>query len=191
MLGLEALDQLGDAVHISVLAAHLRLIDAGDCRNVGPVAAIDLLEGIGNLADGRHGAGGRDGALEQISLACLSAFGERVKSAGDRLLVALGPEPLQLVELLAAHGAIVDLEDGDVGLAVGPVFVHADDGLAAGIDAALRGGRRLLDHALGNAGLDGLGHAAELLDFLDMLHGARRRDRRSGAPHRSCRPRDR
>ena len=52
------------------------------------------------------------------------------------------------------------------------ILVHADDGLAARIDAALGGGRRLLDHALWDAGLDGLRHAADLLHLLDMLQGA-------------------
>ena len=37
--------------------------------------------------------------------------------------------------------------------------------------ASLRRRRRLLDHALRNAGLNGLGHAAEFLDFFDVLHG--------------------
>src|SRR6476659_7440522 len=89
-----------------------------------------------------------------------------------RALVPLGLEAGELVKLLAAHRAIVDFEDGDISLAIGPVFVHPDDGLPLGIDAPLRGGRRLLDHALWDAGLDGLGHAPEFLDFLDMRERA-------------------
>jgi hypothetical protein len=39
---------------------------------------------------------------------------------------------------------------------------------AAGVDARLRAGGRLLDAQLRDAGLDGLGHAAERLDLLDV-----------------------
>ena len=95
------------------------------------MAAIDLLQRVGDLADGRLGPGGTNGAFEKVAFACLGAFGERVKSRLHLCLVSLGFEPLELVELLAADGAVVDLEDGDVGVAVLPVFVHADDGLAA------------------------------------------------------------
>ena len=53
------------------------------------------------------------------------------------------------------------------------VLVDADHRLLAGIDPGLRLGRGLLDAQLWHAGLDGLGHAAELLDLLDMTPGLR------------------
>ena len=40
------------------------------------------------------------------------------------------------------------------------VFVHADDGFLAGVDAGLAAGGGFLDAHLGDAGFDGLGHAA-------------------------------
>ena len=131
VLVLERVDQRLDAVQASIHAAHLRLVDAGHRRNLGTVAAIDLLERVGDLADGRLCPGGANGAFEKVAPACLGAFGERVKSRLHFRFVTLGFEPLQLVQLLAADGAVVDFEDGDVGVAVLPVFVHADDGLAA------------------------------------------------------------
>ncbi len=131
MLGLELVDQLLDTVQASVHATDLRLVDPGDRRNVSAVAAVDLLERVGNLADGRLGAGGLDSALEQVAGACLGVLGQRVKGLLDLGFVALGPKAGELVELLAAYSAVVHLEDGDVGVAVGPVFVHPDDGLLA------------------------------------------------------------
>ena len=52
------------------------------------------------------------------------------------------------------------------------VFVDADDGLAARVDAGLGAGCGFLDAELGQTGLDGFGHATQFLDFLDMLPGA-------------------
>ena len=52
-----------------------------------------------------------------------------------------------------------------------PVFVDADHRLRAGIDARLRARRGFLDAQFRQAGLDGAGHAAELLDFFDVAAG--------------------
>ena len=57
-------------------------------------------------------------------------------------------------------------------------LVDADDGLLARIDGGLAPGGGLLDAHLGQAGLDGLGHAAERFDFLQVL--ARLLDERVG-----------
>ena len=54
------------------------------------MAAIDLFQRIGNLADSRLGARGLDGAFEQIAASCLGVTGHRVKGPLDRRLVALG-----------------------------------------------------------------------------------------------------
>ena len=71
MLVLEDVDQRFDAGQASVHAAHLRLVDAGHRRNLGTVAAIDLLQRVGDLADGRLGAGGRERRLRE-DCRCLS-----------------------------------------------------------------------------------------------------------------------
>ena len=81
----------------------------------------------------------------------------------------------QVVEaryLLLAYLGVVDLEDVDGILVVETVLVDADDGLASRVDACLGTGGCLLDTHLGQTGLDGLGHAAQFLDFLDVLPGA-------------------
>ncbi len=131
------------------------------------MAAVDLLHGIGNFADAGLGARRLDGEVEQVAVAA-RAFGQRVERRLRRLLVALGPQPLQLGDLLLAHGLVVDLEDVDLGLVVDAVLVDADDGLLAAVDARLRARGRFLDAHLGNAGGDRLGHAAEPLDLLDV-----------------------
>ena len=52
------------------------------------------------------------------------------------------------------------------------VLVDTDDRLASGVDAGLSARGSAFDTELGQTGLDGLGHAAKLLDLLDMLPGA-------------------
>ena len=49
------------------------------------------------------------------------------------------------------------------------ILVSTYDGLYTRVDTGLCTGCSLLDTHLGHSGLDGLGHTAELLDFLDML----------------------
>ena len=77
------------------------------------------------------------------------------------MLKVLSQESFRVV-----HGKNVDR-----GLLLQTVFVDADDLLLAGVDAGLLAGRSLLDAHLRNAGLDGLGHTAQLLDLLDALPG--------------------
>src|SRR5690606_32596890 len=138
----------------------LRPVDTRNGADLGAVAAEHFFHGIGNLADARLGAGGLDGAVEQVGIA-LSASGERPKFRLHFLLVALAAEALELSDLLFAHGLVVDLEDLDLGLVGDAVFVHADDGLFAAVDARLRAGGGLLDAHLRDAGRNGLRHAAQ------------------------------
>ncbi len=49
------------------------------------------------------------------------------------------------------------------------VFVDTNDSLASRVDAGLCTGRRFLDAEFGQTGFDSLGHAAELLDFLNVF----------------------
>ena len=98
--------------------------------------------------------------------------GQRVQRVLARLLVALRAQPPQLLDLLGADGGVVDLEDVDLLVGLHAVLVDADDRLAAGVDAGLGAGRGLLDAQLGDARVDGLGHAARRLDLLDVLPGA-------------------
>ncbi len=66
---------------------------------------------------------------------------------------------------------LVHLEHGE-GLLLGEaVSVHAQNNLAPGVNPRLGAGRGLLDAQLGQPGLDGLHHAAQGLDLVDVRHG--------------------
>jgi hypothetical protein len=81
-------------------------------------------------------------------------------------LIALGLQAGQLLELLGRTEELSTFSTGCVGI-LGLVAVDADHALAiGGIDAGLGLGGGFLDAQLGDAGLDGLGHAAERLDLL-------------------------
>ena len=54
---------------------------------------------------------------------------------------------------------------------VQPVAVDAHDGVLAGVNLGLLAGGRLLNSHLGDAGLDGFGHAAQFLHLLDVCPG--------------------
>jgi hypothetical protein len=71
------------------------------------------------------------------------------------------------LDLRFAHGGVVHFQDVHRRLLLEAEFVEADDRLLAGVDLRLAAGRGLLDAQLRDAGLDGLGHAAHLLDFRD------------------------
>ena len=70
-------------------------------------------------------------------------------------------------------GRVVDVEDVDTVCVLGLIPVDADDDVLAPIDPGLLAGRGLLDAQLRQAGLDGRGHAAQLLDFVDRVQRAR------------------
>ena len=176
-LGLgELVDERAHLRHVRCLA-DLLAVHARDRTDRRGVAAEHLLERGADLADRGVGAGGVDRQLEQVLLQArrpgvvdrgAGGGGQRAQGVVARALVALGAQALELGELLGPHRRVVDLEDVDLVDAVGPEHVDADDGLAAGVDAGLRLGRGLLDAQLGDAGLDGRGHPAGLLDLLDV-----------------------
>ncbi len=140
------------------------------------VPAEHPFQRVGDLPHGRLGAGGVHGQLEQVVLQAgrgmPGGLGERVERARHGLGVAFGPEAGQLGELLGAYGAVVDLEHVDGLVAVGPVLVHPDHRLPAGVDAGLRACGGLLDAQLGQPRLDGPRHPAGRLDLLDVGPGA-------------------
>ena len=76
----------------------------------------------------------------------------------------------QVLDLFLTHGRVVDFQDVNRFFLVEAIFVHADDGLRAGVDAGLGTGCSFLDTHLGDTGLDSLGHTAQLLDFLICSH---------------------
>ena len=154
-----------------VVALHAAAINALDGADDGLMAALAALNGFGNLAHRRLGAGGIHGQREQIALGAGGSLGNCVQLGGNLCLVAFGFQACQLVQLHAAHGGIVHLQHGDVFFLVQQEFVHADHGLRAAVDARLRIGRGLFDAQFRQAFLDGLGHAAHLFDFGDVGEG--------------------
>ena len=83
-------------------------------------------------------------------------------------LVAVSAQFLESSHLLAAHLGVVDFEDVDGILVVECILVDAHDCLTTAVDACLGACCSLLDAHFGHTGLDGLGHAAQFLNFLDV-----------------------
>src|SRR5262249_56648616 len=73
-----------------------------------------------------------------------------------------------------AHGGVVALWDCEGRLVAGAMNLAADERLQAFVDARRRARRRLLDPQLGQARLDRLGHAADVLDLADVAERAAR-----------------
>ena len=152
---------LGDLFVLTEFAS----VDAGDRSHYGHVPTIHLFHRVGNLAERGADAGGVDGQGKQIPPPALRRFGQGFERRLDLRVVPFGAELLELRDLFLAHGRIVDFENVERGFFGQPVFVHPDDGLAAGINAGLAPGGGFLDAHLGQTGVDCLGHAAELFHF--------------------------
>jgi hypothetical protein len=93
-------------------------------------------------------------------------------AADDGLRVALGAQALRACRSAAARTAELSTFSTSIGSArssglnlLTPITV------CARVDARLRAGGGLLDAQLRDAGLDGLRHAAERLDLLDVRPG--------------------
>ena len=108
---------------------------------------------------------GGDRELEQVA-AALGAFRERGERLRHGLRVAPRADLFQPRDLLVAHAGR-DLQDVELRVFLGLVFVDPDDDVQPLVDAGLAAGGRLLDAQLRHPRLDGLGHAAEFLDLLD------------------------
>ena len=106
--------------------ADLPLVDAGDRFDLGAVTSVHLLQRRGNLPDGGLGAGGVDGQRQQIAVAAIGGAGECIERLLEHGRVALGLEPLELVELHVHDGGIVHLEHVDRRLNGRLIFVDAD-----------------------------------------------------------------
>ena len=112
------------------------------------MAAENLFQRQRYLADGRFGPRGVDGERQQIAVAAGGIAGERGQRFRDGLRIAFALEPRQLVDLQLAHRAVVDFQDVDLASSARPIFVDADHGLRAGIDARLGAGGGFLDAQL-------------------------------------------
>ncbi len=78
-----------------------------------------------------------------------AARGERVERGLELRLIALGAEPLQLVELHLPHGGIVDAAHLESAIRSRAGIVDADHRLQAAVDAGLGLGGGFLDAELG------------------------------------------
>ena len=144
-----------------------RRVGAADHAVGGLVAAVDLLEREADLADGAAGAGGVDRELEQVAGSRARGVVQGLEAHGDAGSVAAGADLGETLDLVDAHGRVVDRQHLDRRLVLQAELVDADNDLGARVDHGLAASGRLLDAELGHAALDGLGHATELLDLAD------------------------
>ena len=168
---LELIGHLADFLDLGAVG-ELAGIYAGDGVDDGLVAAGDLFNGHRNLSQTGAGAGGLHGQLQQVPLAGLHGFGDGVEALIHLLLAAHGAQLLQAGDLRLTDGGVVHFQDVDGVLVVQRQIVQTDDLLLAGVDVGLTAGGGFLDAHLGQAVVDGLGHAAQLLHLLDVAPGA-------------------
>ena len=132
------------------------------------MASKDFFQCEGDFAYGCFGAGGGDTERQKIGIASC-AFCQGIEGSLHRLRVALGFQPVELVDLCRSHGGIVHFQNIDGTLVECLETVDPDHRLIARINARLCFGCGFLDTQFRDARLDGFCHAAELFDFLHML----------------------
>ena len=142
-------------------------VDARDRARHRAVAPVHVFECIRNLPDRCAFARGIDRECQQVAGAVFRGFGEFSKRGATCILIAARAHLLEAPDLRLTYRRVVDVPNFDRCLIGSTILVHADDDFFAAIDARLADGRRFLDAQLGHAGLDRLGHAAHVLDFVD------------------------
>ena len=172
LLAGELVGQPANLLDLRVLAK-FGLINAGHRTNDSFVAVKDFFKREGNLPQrGARRARRQWPAPAGCPAPVSAALGQGVEGGLDFGVVAFGFEFLQALDLRFAHGGVVHFAKVELLGLFQPEQIHADDGFLAGINAGLAAGGGFLDAQLGQAGFDGLGHAAEGLDFLDVRPGA-------------------
>ena len=153
-------------------------VHTGDRTDLAGVPPVDLLQRVGDLADGRLGAGRVDRQREQVALEPAA-----VTAAGSAAAVSARSASWQASSSRSARSRrsfsicwvrteeLSTLRTSICSSVSDAVLVDADDRLPAGVDPRLGAGRGLLDAQLRDARVDGLGHAAGRLDLLDVLPG--------------------
>ena len=136
------------------------------------IAARNLFDGIGDFAQGCAYSRGFHGTFEQVAvIAAVSRLGNRFKRPAHIVFIAFTPQFFEAFHLCIAHGGVVDGEDFQRVLLFETVLVQAHNRFVAGVDLCLTAGSGFLDTHLGQARRDGLGHAAQSFDFLNMRPG--------------------
>ena len=88
------------------VVVELAAVDAGDRADLGAVAAPDLLQRVGDLADGGARARRLDRQREQVALAALGRLGQRVERGARRAAASRRrADLLEPRDLRLAHGA--------------------------------------------------------------------------------------
>jgi hypothetical protein len=98
-----------DVVDLASSAPRARAVHARDRTDLGDVTPVDLLERVADLADGRHGPGRVDGERQQVALARSPRSVSASSAASTGVGVALGPQALELRDLLCPHRALSTL----------------------------------------------------------------------------------
>ena len=158
-------------------------VHPADRVNHRPVAAIDLLERVGDLPDARARTRGVHRQLEQVARLRLPRPASAPSSAASQAAASRPARTVCRRRTWDSRTAVLSMSRISIsGSSSRVVLVDADDDLLAAVDARLAQGRRLLDAHLRHARLDRLGHAAELLDFGDELASPRPPGTPSGSP---------
>src|SRR5215218_5798052 len=134
------------------------------------VGAEDLLETGDDLALGGVYARAVEKVRHQVGVA-RGGLAQRGQGGLDRPGVAAGADGLHAADLLALEGR-VDVVQLELALAALGEVVDADEDAVAAVVLLLEGVGGVGDLALREAALDGLGHAAELVDLREVLIGA-------------------
>ena len=155
-----------------------RAVHARDATDLGPVAAEHVLHGVGDLADGGPGPGRLDGQGQQVAVAA-GALGERGQRRLCRPRRRGWPAPRSSLAIWSSRTLVLSMSSTSTSSAFSATYLLTPTTTSSPRSTrGLAAGRRLLDAQLGHARLDGLGHAAELLDLLDERPGLGRPGRR-------------
>src|SRR5580704_10439393 len=131
------------------------------------MAAKHFFEREGYFADGRLGPRGLDRELKEI---CGSArtFGQGIERVLNLAGVPLGSQSFELGDLPRANGGRIDLQNLNIFPDLGFEPVDSNHRFDPAVDARLGLGGRFFDAEFRDARLNGLRHAADRLDLLDM-----------------------
>ena len=150
------------------VASHLAPVHAADRADLGSVPPEYVFHGSADLSHGGMATCCVDGCGEQVPCAGARDLAQRIQRAPHRIAVALCPKAIQLRQLGPAYLGVVDPQDVNLSVQLRPVAVHAHHGPLTCLDAGLRACCGFFDAHLGDAGLDGAGHAAELFHLGDV-----------------------
>src|SRR5690606_32602185 len=150
------------------ILTELLAIHAGDRTDLRLVAAEDRFKRAADLAKSRARLRRDDREVEQVALARFRTNSQRCERTAAGGVIARGADLLQPLDLRFTDGGVVDLEDVEWVLGFEPVLVEPDNGFLARIDPGLAARGSLLDAQLRDAGFDRLGHAAHLLDLVEV-----------------------